>query len=258
MKYKRVLVLAVALAATTMMVACGGGEEPAASAEAPAAPAPAPAGEGSTGSVAGSIAFSNGDPDTEVAMDADPVCMSLHSEPVLTEKFVVADGKLANVFVYVKEGLSGSYSAPEESALLDQTGCQYVPHVSGVQVGQKLVFRNSDQTLHNVHALPTVNDEFNNGQPFQGMELEKSFDQAEVMIPFKCDVHPWMGAYMAVLDHPFFAVSAADGSYMIDGLPAGEYVIEAWHETMGAQTLAVTVAADTASAASFEYAPTAG
>lgn len=258
MKYNRVLVLAVALAAAAIMVACGGGEEPTASAEATPTPEAAPAASGPTGSVAGTVAFSNGDPDAEIAMDADPVCMSLHSEPVHTEKVVVTDGQLANVFVYVKEGLSGSYSAPGDSKLLDQTGCQYVPHVAGLQVGQKLVIRNSDQTLHNVHAMPTLNQEFNNGQPFQGMELERTFDKAEVMIPFKCDVHPWMASYIGVVDHPFFAVSGVDGSFAIDGLPAGDYVLEAWHEELGTQTMSVSVGAGAAAEAAFDFSPTAG
>lgn len=259
MKYNRILVLAVAVMATSMMVACGGGEEASASAEsAPAAGAAAPAASGPTGSVAGSVAYANGDPDSAISMDADPVCMSMHSEPVETEKVVGAEGKLANVFVYVKEGVSGSYSAPAESALLDQNGCQYVPHVSGIQVGQKLIIRNSDQTLHNVHAMPTVNEEFNNGQPFQGMELERTFDKSEVMIPFKCDVHPWMASYIGVVDHPFFAVSGADGSFSIDGLPAGDYVLEAWHEELGTQTMSVTVSVGEAAEAAFDFTPAAG
>ncbi len=122
-------------------------------------------------------------------------------------------------------------------------------------VGQKLVIRNSDPTLHNVHALPSKNEEFNQGQPFQGMELEKTFDQPEVMVRFKCDVHPWMSSYMGVLNHPFFAVSGADGSFSIDGLPAGDYEVEAWHEELGAKTMSVSVAADGTAAANFDFSP---
>ena len=243
----------VALAAAVAVVACGGGTEPAAT----EAPAPAPAERaagGSGGSVAGTVTYANGDPDIEIAMDADPVCIGLHSGPVHTEKVVAADGSLANVFVYVKEGLSGSFSAPSETKLLDQIGCQYKPHVSGVQVGQTVIIRNSDETLHNVHALPSANSEFNNGQPFQGMELEHSFDTAEVMVPFKCDVHPWMSSYIGVLDHPFYAVSGPDGSFQIDGLPVGDYVLEAWHEEFGTQTMSVAVA-EGATEANFDFAP---
>jgi plastocyanin len=258
MKSNRILILVLALAAP-LMVACGGGEETAAPTGAAATAAPAPAApSGPTGSIAGTVAFANGDVDTEISMDADPVCISLHSEPVHTEKVVGDEGKLANVFVYVKEGVSGSYTAPAESALLDQTGCQYVPHVSGVQVGQTVVIRNSDQTLHNVHAMPSINAEFNNGQPFQGMELEHVFDKAEVMVPLKCDVHPWMSTYIGVVDHPFFAVTGMDGSFSIDGLPPGDYVLEAWHEEFGTKTASVSVAADGTADASFDFSPAAG
>ena len=254
MTHTRIILMVTVVAVT--LVACGSGEEPAATTEAAAPEAPAPSGP--TGSVAGTIAYSNGDPDTVIAMDADPVCLSLHKGEVHSQKVVAADGNLANVFVYVKEGLSGSYSAPADSKELDQIGCQYTPHVSGIQVGQKLVVKNSDQTLHNVHAMPTVNEEFNSGQPFQGMELERTFDHIEVMIPIKCDVHPWMKSYLGVLDHPFYAVSAADGSFSIEGLPEGDYVLEAWHEEFGTQTMSVSVSGGAAADASFDFTPTAG
>ena len=238
-------------------VACGGGGD-AKSAAKTSAPAPVSEPAAGSGAISGVINYSNGDPDTTIKMDADPVCLGLHTEPVETETIVADAGKLANVFVYVKEGVSGSYSPPDEAQLLNQEGCTYSPHVAGIMTGQKLVIRNSDSTLHNVHALPKNNQEFNQGQPFQGMELEKEFDTAEVMVRFKCDVHPWMGAYMGVLDHPFFAVSGADGSFEIDGLPAGDYVIEAWHETLGTQTQSVSVAADGAVDVTFDFASAAG
>ena len=252
-KYRLTTLSAILL--VFVFVACGGGED-AKSAAKTSAPVSEPA--AGSGAISGVINYSNGDPDTAIKMDADPVCLGLHTEPVETETIVADAGKLANVFVYVKEGVSGSYSPPDEAQLLNQEGCTYSPHVAGIMTGQKLVIRNSDSTLHNVHALPKNNQEFNQGQPFQGMELEKEFDTAEVMIRFKCDVHPWMGAYMGVLDHPFFAVSGADGSFEIDGLPAGDYVIEAWHETLGTQTQSVSVAADGAVDVTFDFASAAG
>lgn len=256
MNNHRFTALAAALL-LSVFAACGGGGETTTAAK-ESAPAPAAAPAAGSGVINGIVNYSNGDPDTAIKMDADPVCAGLHAEPVETESVVAEGGKLANVFVYVKEGLSGSFSPPSEAHLLNQQGCQYTPHVSGIMTNQKLVIRNSDSTLHNVHALPTKNEEFNQGQPFQGMELEKEFTAPEVMVRFKCDVHPWMGAYMAVLDHPFFAVSGADGSFEIDGLPAGDYVIEAWHETLGTQTASVTVAADGAAGVSFDFASSAG
>ena len=247
--------LACAMVVVVALIGCGGGGgEQTPAADAGSAPAAAPS--GGTASIRGTAVYQNGDPDQAIAMDADPVCASLHSEAVHTEQIVADDaGNIANVFVYVKEGLNGSFPAPSESHLLDQAGCQYTPHVSGMMVGQKLVIRNSDPTLHNVHAMPAANSEFNSGQPFQGMELEHTFDSAEVMVPFKCDVHPWMSSYMAVLEHPFFGVSGNDGSFSIDNLPAGDYVLEAWHETLGTQTQSVTVADGASVDVTFDYSP---
>lgn len=257
---KRVIFsLALAFAVTSLMVACGGGSEPAAP-ETEAAEAPVtPSSIGGSATISGKATYINGDPDSEIEMDADPVCASLHGEAVHSEK-VVHDGagNLANVFVYVKEGITGSFQPPSESHVLDQVGCQYRPHVSGMQVNQDLIIRNSDPTLHNVHAIPTVNKEFNTGQPFQGMELAHKFDQQEVMVRFKCDVHPWMSSYMGVLEHPFFSVSGADGSYSIGNLPAGDYVIEAWHEELGTQTRTINVEEGGAAEVSFDFSPAAG
>ena len=252
---KKVLSLALALAALTVMACGGGGEAPAPTPEAPPAAPEASAAESGSAAITGSASYANGDPDAAIKMAADPVCDGLHSEPVYSEKVVAADGKLANVFVYVKSGLTGSYPAPAEKAMLDQRGCQYSPHVSGIMVGQTLVIKNSDPTLHNVHAMAKKNEEFNQGQPFQNMEIERTFDAPEVMVPFKCDVHPWMSSYMGVLDHPFFAVTGADGSFSIDGLPAGSYEVEAWHEQLGARTLTVEVAADGSAQADFDFSP---
>jgi len=243
----------VILVGLMVVVACGGGGEET-TAAAPAAPEAAPAAGGS-GSIQGTVTYANGDPDTEIKMDADPICAGLHDDAVHTEKVVINDqGQLANVFVYIKEG-APSGSAPSDTHLLSQQGCLYKPHVSGMMVGQKLIIRNDDPTLHNVHARPVNNEEFNQGQPFQDMELEKTFDQAEVMIPFKCDVHPWMASYMAVLDHPFFGVSGENGGFTIGDLPAGDYVIEAWHEELGTQTESVTVGDGAAVEISFDFQP---
>ncbi len=238
------------LAVSLLGIACGGGGDEAAAPTAAAAPAAATG----SGAITGVINYANGDPDTAIGMDADPVCVGLHAEGAVTEQVVGDEGRLGNVFVYIKSGLSGSFPASADKVVLDQQGCMYNPHVSGVQVGQPVVIRNSDPTLHNVHALPTANAEFNKGQPFQNMEFEHKFDTAEVMVRFKCDVHPWMNSYMGVVSHPFFAVSGTDGSYSIENVPAGTYTVEAWHETLGTQTMEVTVADDAAAAASFDFA----
>jgi hypothetical protein len=191
-------------------------------------------------------------------MDADPVCAGLHSSPVESQTRVTgAGGELANVLVYIKTpGVTGR--APSEPVKLVQEGCIYKPHVAAVVVGQPLKVVNGDPTLHNVHALAKVNTEFNQAQPFQNMELDKTFDKPEMAIPIKCDVHPWMLSYLSVLPHPYFAVTGEDGSFSIDGVPAGTYEVEAWHESLGTQTGSATVTAGGASDLSFSFGAAAG
>ncbi len=179
-----------------------------------------------------------------IQMGADPICAARHKSAITSEALVLgADNAMANVFVYVKGGLPAkAWPAPATPVVLDQSGCQYKPHVFGMMVGQKLVVKNPDGTLHNVHALSKVNPEFNMAMPKTRTEAEKIFDKPESMFSIKCDVHPWMGGYAAVMEHPFFAVSGMNGQFEIRGdLPAGTYEIEAWHEKLGTQIAKVTV-----------------
>ncbi|MFQ5600512.1 MAG: carboxypeptidase regulatory-like domain-containing protein [Candidatus Krumholzibacteriia bacterium] len=183
---------------------------------------------------------------SKVKMSGDPVCAQQHEDmPVLVQSVIANDqGMLKNVFVYVKNGLEGEeFDVPEAPVVLDQKGCMYAPHVMGMMVKQDLKIINSDPTLHNIHAVPTVkgNREFNIGMPRQGMEFTKTFPKPEVMVRIKCDVHPWMASYIGVLTHPYYAVTGDDGSFEITGLPPGEYTIEAWHEKYGTQTRTITV-----------------
>jgi plastocyanin len=192
----------------------------------------------------------------EIRMNADPVCQREAKGPQAQETYLVgADGKsLANVFVYVKDGLgSFSYDPPTDMAKIDQRECRYHPHVFGMRVGQPLEIMNSDPTLHNIHAIPKTNSEFNNGQPIQGMKMTHTFDKPEVMVPFKCDVHGWMNAYVGVLDHPYFAVTDATGSFDIKNLPPGTYTIEAWHEKFGTMQQKVTIGAKETKDAPFTF-----
>ncbi len=208
------------------------------------------------GAITGTVKFSGTPPQNEViSMSADPVCASLHSGPVQTETVLVnSDGTLKNVFVYVKEGLAGkTFPAPATPVTIDQKGCRYTPHVLGIQVGQPLEIINSDNTLHNVHSLAEKSKQFNLGMPLQGMKLTKKFEVPEVMVKLKCDVHPWMSAYIGVLDHPFFSVTNGAGTFEIKDLPAGDYTIEAWHEKYGAQTQSVTVAEDSPASVDFAF-----
>jgi plastocyanin len=194
------------------------------------------------GSIAATAKFSGTAPaPEELSMSADPTCASVHSGPVHSEAVAVNDnGTLKNVFVYVKSGAKAA-PAPADPVVIDQQGCMYKPHVMGIQTGQALQILNSDGTLHNVHSMAEKSKQFNLGMPIKGMKLKKKFDTAEVMVKLKCDVHPWMSAYIGVVDHPFFAVSGDNGSASINDLPAGDYTIAAWHETYGEQAQDVTV-----------------
>ena len=222
-----------------------------------AASAPQPAPSGPTVTLSGAIRFTGPPPVRKpIKMSADPNCAKLHAEPVLSEDTIVGpEGGLQNVFVYVKSGLEGrSYPTPTTPAVLDQRGCMYHPRVIGVMVNQDIRLLNSDPTLHNVHALPKKG-EFNVGMPRQNMEIVKKLANPEIMVRFKCDVHPWMSAWVGVLEHPFFAVSDAKGAYSIPNLPAGTYTIEAWHEKLGTRTQTVTVGETPAVALDFTFQP---
>jgi plastocyanin len=254
------LVLLVVLCCTLFaLVGCHGGGEQSAEKSAPAASAPAAAPAASaadTGNagVTGTVTYKGPDDDTEIKMNADPVCAGLHKTPVDTNNINAKDGKLADVFVYVKTGLEGkTFPVPAEAKTLDQQGCLYHPKVFGIQVGQKLTIQNSDPTLHNIHALPAKNTEFNQGQPFQNAKFDKTFDKPEVLMHFKCDVHPWMSSYVGIVDNPFYAVSDESGSFNISKLPAGKYTLEAVHPTLGAKTQEVTVTPGQTATVSFEF-----
>ena len=209
--------------------------------EAPKAPAGPP---GKTGSavVSGRVTLAGVPPENEkVTMTTDPFCAGRHpGETELPAWSVGADGALANVLLRVTGGVSGSYPAPAEAKTLDQKGCAYSPRVLALMTGQPLDIVSSDATLHNVHAAAKVNKAFNLGMPAPGTRYTRTFEKPEI-VPFKCDVHPWMRAWVAVVPHPFFAVTGPDGRYEIRGLPAGTYTIEAWHEKLPALAFTVTV-----------------
>ncbi|MBI2167778.1 MAG: carboxypeptidase regulatory-like domain-containing protein [Candidatus Omnitrophica bacterium] len=196
------------------------------------------------GPLTGKVIFEGTAPPPQILkVEADPVCLLQHQDGMTSEEVVVnPNGTLKNVFVYVKQGLEGqTFPAPATPVVFDQKGCHYEPHVFGIQVGQPLEILNSDDTLHNVHALPKASQEFNLGMPIKGMKLTKAFTAPEVAVKIKCEVHPWMAAYAGVLDHPFYAVTGEDGSFSLKDLPPGEYVVEAWHEKYGTQTQTVKV-----------------
>ena len=195
------------------------------------------------GSIIGTITFEGKAPKMKpLRLDADPICVANNEIAPKKEWLILDENKgVKNVLVFVTEGLNIDYSPPEEPVVIDQKGCIYSPHVLGIMAGQQLDILNNDGTLHNIHALPKVNKEFNKAQPRSKKKLSVKFEKPEAPFKVKCDVHPWMGAYIGVFDHPCFAVSGDDGSYIISDLKPGEYVIEAWHEKLGSQTANVTV-----------------
>ena len=174
---------------------------------------------------------------------SDPACAEANKGDLKTETFVVDNGALENVFVYIKDGLGNKYifDTPTTPVVLDQKGCHYVPHVIGVRVGQPLQIVNGDNTMHNVHGMPQTNREFNFGQPVAGLKQDVAFTAPEVLIPFKCDVHSWMNAYIGVVDNPYFAVTANGGKFELKTIPPGTYTIEAVHEKLGRQSQQVTL-----------------
>lgn len=205
------------------------------------------------GDLSGKISYTGTPPKAKMLeTKSDPVCLKAHGA-VPAEEIVVGDGGLQNVFIYVKGGLEGqTFEAPKTPVDLDQVGCRYKPHVLGVMTQQKIEIVNSDDTLHNVHPLPKDNREWNLAMPFKGQRVKKSFRKPEIGIAVTCNVHNWMSAYICVVDNPFFAVSSADGSFTISGLPDGEYTIAAWHEKLGEKSAKVTVKGATTTSFTFE------
>lgn len=255
------LALAIALTLVGIMAACRGPKTE----DGPATPTastgkPVPS---DVGTVSGTIAFTGAAPAAKkIDTSADPVCGQKNPN-LATEEAVVTNGKLANVFVYIKDGaaadgtkIDGYAWKAEGTATLDQNGCHYRPHILGVMTNQKISITNSDPTQHNIHPTPKSNPEWNQTQPNGAPPIEKSFARSEVLIPVKCNQHPWMKAYIGVLKHPLFAVSAEDGTFTIKGVPPGTYTVAAWHEggaTGTEKTMQVTVPASGAGKADFSF-----
>ena len=198
-------------------------------------------------SVTGTVTFDGKVPTLPpIAMNADPACAKMHSKPAPNEMLVLGSGNtMGNILVWVSKGLPAgkTWPVPKTPAVLDQNGCQYEPHVQGIMVGQTYRILNSDGILHNVHALPKINKAFNKPMPATMKETTTTFDRPEPVFQIKCDVHPWMSAYVGVFTHPFFSTTKADGKFTIAGLDAGTYEITAWHERLGTQTATVKVGA---------------
>lgn len=245
------LALFLVLSLLTFVAACGGDDDDLDDEDAPAETAGTPyKTTGNEGTITGKVLFDGATPPEPKTIDmaADGACAARNPNAV-AEDIVVKNGAVGYVFVYLKDGQttegskkidSFKWDAPAE-ARLDQSGCQYTPHMIAVQVGQKLNVTNSDPTTHNVNVQPKNNDAFNTAQGQNAPPITATFKRAEVLIPVKCNQHPWMKAWIGVVKHPFFAVTKEDGTFEIKNVPPGTYTLEAWHEKFGTKTAQVKV-----------------
>jgi plastocyanin len=206
-----------------------------------AAPAATPIDPATAATVSGTVKFDGAAPKAaKIDMSQDPACKGMNE----AENVVVDGGNLSNVFVYVKDGLGNrTFDVPKDPVVLDQQGCKYHPHVLGVMAGQTVQIKNDDQTTHNIHPTPKDNREWNESQPPSSPAIEKNFAREEIMLPVKCNQHPWMKMYINVVKSPFYAVTDKSGKYEIKGLPPGDYTIAFVQEKLGEQDQKVTVAA---------------
>jgi len=208
------------------------------------------------GTITGSVAFSGNAPESRaIQLSGFAECLALHTQPLYADDALVKNGKLQNVLVYVKEGLGDRvFAAPDTPLVVDQQGCVFEPHVAAAQVGQPVRFMNTDPLAHNVHGVPKKASAWNFNLGVKGASRTITIDQAENVIPLKCDIHPWMTAYLGVFDHPYFAVTGPDGRFELRNLPPGQYVVEAWHERFGTRTANVTVGPKETQEISFSFA----
>lgn len=221
-------------------------------------PANQPLDPATLGAVSGTVRFEGKPPERiKIDMSQDPAC-TLGADDNYSEQYVVHEGKLANVFVYVKSGppmIAAEPASSGDTVVMDQKGCRYTPHVVAVRRGGSVEFRNSDSTMHNIHTLPTEDTkQVDISQAPKGASQTVQFKQPEIMMPVRCNNHPWMNAFINVADTPFFAVTDKDGHFSIEGLPAGTYLLGAVHEKMGEQTITITVKPHETGKAEFSFA----
>lgn len=236
---RRPLALALLLAAVALAGCSDSGSAPV------AAPANVtPVDPATAGSIAVSVTYDGPVPPAKTLnMSGVPACAALHTTPVQEAPVVVADGHLAEAVVFIQSGFgTRGFAPPAAAAVIDQQGCLYRPRVAAVMIGQPLQFRNSDPEGHNVHGKPQVVDGWNFLMSRQGSTRDLVFTKPELGIPVGCDIHPWMRAYVSVLDNPYFGVTGADGRVTLRDVPPGEYVIGVWHPTLGTRVQPVTLA----------------
>jgi len=246
------VLLAILISSLLAFTGCNKAPAPAQEASA-SATVPAPIDPAMSASISGVVNFGGTPPPAQsIDMSADSGCKGQNQ----SETVVVKNGRLANVLIYVKEGLGAhKFSAPLEKVVIDQKGCRFVPHVAAAMVGQPVEFLNSDDALHNIHPMPKSNSEWNQSQMPNG-QFARPFTAAELMIPVKCNQHPWMRMYLNIVDNPYFAVTGADGSFILKGLPPGTYTIAAVQEKFGEKDTQISVGPkDDRRGVDFEFRP---
>jgi plastocyanin len=259
--WSTVIVTVLALSALIALSACSKKDNteqsnnPSAEQQAQPAAAATPIDPATVAAVSGTVKFDGAAPKpSKIDMSQDPGCKGANQ----AESIEVSGGDLANVFVYVKDGLGNrTFDVPKDPVVLDQSGCRYHPHILGVMAGQTVQIKNDDPTTHNIHPTPKDNREWNESQPPSSPAIEKSFAREEIMLPVKCNQHPWMKMYVNVVKSPFYAVTDKGGKYEIKGLPPGDYTIAFVHEKLGEQDQKVTVAAKESKTVDQSFKPTA-
>jgi plastocyanin len=244
MNKKNCLAILCLIALLGLLAACSKKEQSATESEEKGAtsnaPAATPIDPNTVATVSGTVKFDGTAPKlAKIDMSQDPACKGMNE----AENIVVSNGDLANVFVYVKDGLGNrTFDVPKEAATINQQGCRYHPHVLGVMAGQNVEIKNDDPTTHNIHPTPKDNREWNESQPPSAAPLQKTFAREEIMLPVKCNQHPWMKMYINVVKNPFYSITDENGKYEIKGLPPGTYTLAFVQEKLGEQTQQVTVA----------------
>jgi plastocyanin len=233
-----------------LAAACGGGEPP------PLPPRqPTPLDAATTGTIHGQVRLDGTPPPMQdVRFGSFAECAAQYRGPVPVGDVLVHDGLVENVFVYIQSGLGERvFAIPTTPVEIDQKGCLYHPRVAGAQVGQLIDFVNSDPTLHNVHGTPKASPGWNFALSRAGTQRQTRIDRPEIMVSVRCDLHPWMQGWIGVVDHPYFAVTGADGSFRLAGVPPGTYTLTAWHERFGTRSQQVVLAERADSGVTFAF-----
>jgi hypothetical protein len=239
------------LLSLSFSIACNKSDAPSAQASTHSQTKATPIDPATTATIQGIVNFEGTAPPAKpIDMSNDPGCKG----QAASEQVMVDDGHLANVLVYVKDGLGNrAFDPPQQVVNIKQEGCRYVPHMAAVMTGQPVRFQDNDQTLHNIHPMPKQNREWNQSQMPNSQPLDKVFSNPELMIPVKCNQHPWMRMYLSVIGNPFFAVTNKDGKFSLQGLPPGTYTIAAVQEKYGEKTQTITVGAKDDKTADFTF-----